>query len=326
MEIKLSESFVCFRKKPVNVTIDTEHLYMDAYEKKIVPTYILVASDLSILDDSLYSLKLNHFYIQETHLSESSFSLQNKLERLSLFVRPYIILDKGVWITMNWTEMYYHWICDALTRLTMCLSYLDGHKVLLPESYRQLPFVVDSLALLGITPFFYNTNKRVKVKEVVLPSHVADSGHFNRPYLIGLRTLFAPFFAEKQQRRIFVSRSNSPTRYLDNESELYPILLRYGFEIVYFEAMTFKEQIVLSSQSSVICGLHGAGFTNMLFMPEGSKVFEIQIENKQNNCFFSMSSELGFDYWFVVAKSISSVASKVDICEFEHVLKQIIAY
>ena len=89
--------------------------------------------------------------------------------------------------------------------------------------------------------------------------------------------------------------------------------------------MTFQEQIVVASQSSIICGLHGAGFTNMLFMPLGSKVFEIQIENKQNNCFFAMSSELDFAYWFMLAKSLSPVSSEVDSALFETVLAQVLA-
>jgi capsular polysaccharide biosynthesis protein len=325
MKIQLSDSFVCFRKKPINISIDTAYLYHNDYKKDIPTTYLIFQSHVSVLNDTLYSHRENRFYIEETHLEGSSFNLQDKLERFSLFFKPYVTLHKGVWITMNWTEMYYHWICDALTRLTMCLPYLAGHKVMLPESYRQLPFVMDSLALIGITPFFYKTNNRVKVKEVIIPSHVANSGDFNHTTLLNLKKLYAPYFIENTQRRIFISRSNSTKRNLKNEHVLYPVLLKFGFEILHFETITFLEQIKISSQSSIICGLHGAGFTNMLFMPEGAKVFEIQIENEHNNCFFSMSSELNFNYWFLQAKSIAYGVGEVDVIEFENVLHQVLA-
>ena len=326
MQIKLSDSFVCFRKKPINISTDTAYLYHNDYKKEIPATYLLVQSHVSVLYDSLYSLQENRFYIEETHLEGSSFSSQDKLERFTLFFKPYATLDKGVWITMNWTEMYYHWVCDALTRLSMCLPYLEGHKVLLPDTYRNLPYVVDSLSMLGLTPFYYSSNKRVLVKDIIIPSHVANSGDFNQATLLNLKQLYAPYFIENTQRRIFISRSNSSKRNLKNEHVLYPILLKYGFEILHFETMTFLEQIKISSQSSIICGLHGAGFTNMLFMPEGAKVFEIQIENEQNNCFFSMSSELNFNYWFLQAKSIACGVGEVDMIEFENVLNQVLAY
>lgn len=324
MLICLSDSFVCIRKKPMNISPDTELLYENEYKSEVVSNYVILQSNVSVLNDTLYSLKENHFYIQETHLLGSSFSLQDKLERFALFLMPYTILDKGVWITMNWTEMYYHWICDALTRLAMSFPFLDGHKVMLPESYRQLSFVIDSLAMLGITPFFYITNKRVLVKDVVIPGHVANSGDFNRATLLNLKKLFSPFYKENKQRRIFVSRSNSTKRFLKNEEKMYPILQSKGFEIVCFEYLSFQEQVVLCSESSVICGLHGAGFTNMLFMPEGSKVFEIQIEHEQNNCFFAMSSELEFDYWFVHAKPIASGVGEIELSVFEEILNQVL--
>jgi capsular polysaccharide biosynthesis protein len=59
-----------------------------------------------------------------------------------------------------------------------------------------------------------------------------------------------------------------------NEDELLPVLEKFGFKVYYFESMTFREQVTLVSGAEIILGMHGAGMTNMIFMPEGRKVVE----------------------------------------------------
>jgi capsular polysaccharide biosynthesis protein len=45
--------------------------------------------------------------------------------------------------------------------------------------------------------------------------------------------------------------------------------------------------------------LHGAGLTNMMFMPKGSIVYELRFENDfQNNCYYTLSSEFNHAYFY----------------------------
>ncbi len=320
MYIKLHDSYISIRNKPKNISKKNEHLYKSAYSKEIPSTYLYILNNVSVVYDTLYSIKLKKFFIEETHLFSSSFNRKNKIDRLLLFVKPYKKLDRGIWITMNWTEMYFHWISDALTRLVMVDHYMSGHKIILPESYSKLSYVTESLKLLGFEPFYYKLNKRISVDNIIIPSHVSRSGDFNKFTLLKLRNAFSKLFLENNNNRIFVSRKYAAHRIIENESDLYSVLNKFNIKIVHFENLTFENQVKLVSQSSFICGLHGAGFTNMLFMPFGSKVFEMQISDEQNNCFYSMSSELNFDYWHLTIEKKENGIGIVNPNEFEYML------
>lgn len=63
--------------------------------------------------------------------------------------------------------------------------------------------------------------------------------------------------------------------------------------------MSFKEQVALFSETSILLSNHGAGLTNMLFMPAGSNVIELRKKNDDhNNCYFSLASALNLKYYY----------------------------
>ena len=60
-----------------------------------------------------------------------------------------------------------------------------------------------------------------------------------------------------------------------NEKELFNKLKKIGFKLVYFENLSFEDQISIASNCKIMVGYHGAGLTNLLFMRPRTKVFEI---------------------------------------------------
>ena len=42
-----------------------------------------------------------------------------------------------------------------------------------------------------------------------------------------------------------------------------------GFETVYTEELSFAEQVRLFSETRCLVSIHGAGLTNLMFMPPG---------------------------------------------------------
>ncbi len=106
--------------------------------------------------------------------------------------------------------------------------------------------------------------------------------------------------AEKR-RRLWVSRQDTKKRQIANEADLLPVLERHGFETVMPGQMPFQEQVRLFAGAEAIAGTHGAGLTNLLFAPEGTRVLEIFPENKLRNTYFLMSRSLGFPYRYLIA-------------------------
>src|SRR5690606_5925792 len=74
-------------------------------------------------------------------------------------------------------------------------------------------------------------------------------------------------------RRLYISRAG--TRRVVNESELRPIMDRHGVEFVEDVPRTVREQIDLFRHASLIIGPHGAAFTNIIWSPPGTRLFEL---------------------------------------------------
>ena len=78
-------------------------------------------------------------------------------------------------------------------------------------------------------------------------------------------------------RRIWMDRVagvNNPGRELLNPDEVYPLLARYGFEVLDMAARPVAEQLALAHGAEALSGPHGAGFIHALFMQPRSAVVE----------------------------------------------------
>lgn len=82
----------------------------------------------------------------------------------------------------------------------------------------------------------------------------------------------------KNHKYVLVSRKKAKNRNLLNENILFERLKEHDFKIVFFEDMTYHDQINLSLNAKILIGYHGAGMINLLFMNMNS--FVIEIANK----------------------------------------------
>ncbi len=93
---------------------------------------------------------------------------------------------------------------------------------------------------------------------------------------------FSRLFQNRDQdpdQLTFVSRSLARQRKLANEEELLQCLRerlpQARIESVLFEHLSPLQQIALMSRTKLLVGLHGAGLTHSLFLPQESGVFEM---------------------------------------------------
>jgi hypothetical protein len=76
-------------------------------------------------------------------------------------------------------------------------------------------------------------------------------------------------------RRIFISRAGASKRRMLNEESVAKFLEPFGFEHVALEEMALLDQIELFAEASIVVGQHGAGLTNLLYVPSGTMIVEI---------------------------------------------------
>ena len=78
-------------------------------------------------------------------------------------------------------------------------------------------------------------------------------------------------------KKIYINRKDATSlRYIINKEEVENILSNFGYENLTMSDYSFVDQVALFYNASDIVGLHGAGFANIIFCKEGSKIIEIR--------------------------------------------------
>lgn len=110
--------------------------------------------------------------------------------------------------------------------------------------------------------------------------NLSQLGGLPRAYINFYRRRLAQAFdirfgEAEPSRRIFISRANASKRRMVNEEEVADVLASRGFETVAPEELSLLDQIELFAEASVVIGQHGAGLTNLLYVPAKTTVIEI---------------------------------------------------
>ncbi|MCX2482119.1 glycosyltransferase family 61 protein [Pedobacter sp. MR2016-24] len=289
-----------------------EDLFLFEHELSldIKETVVLRLINSDILREVIFNLQNCKFYEQFSRTK--SADKKRIFKKISLYFRPFQKLDKAIWITDEFSSEYFHWFTDALTRLFALeeTSYLNSRdtkknnfRIILPESYKTKSYIRDTLEILNYDAHYYVPNKRLRIKELISCSHTAPTGNFNSELINKIRDRFL-IPKKMPDRNIYVSREKASRRKILNEQEVIETLKQFNYEIHYFEDYNFKEQLGIMSETKSLIGLHGAGLTNMMFMHKKGKILELRNEgDSHNNCYFSLSSALDHDYYYLSNKS-----------------------
>lgn len=239
------------------------------------------------------------------------------LNRRSRFlVRRY----RGNWFSlpMYWSWGYFHWFCDVLPRLHQILDKLpDDTRFLIQDNPPS--WMLDSLSIFGINrERCVSLSHRFPVQlERLYYCPPVGMTNDHDPEAVGwVRETFQkvlPAPPKRTDRRLYVSRHKALCRKIINEEAFFESLRPLGFERVLAEDMSLREQIELFASASVLIGPHGAGFTNMLFMPEGSTILECFEPRTLRRCYGTLSAACGHAYYAVVGETVENKDRDNDI-------------
>lgn len=319
------DAHVAVRKEPINLHKDDLHLYKSTLATPIHETTLSILENVSILKDTFFSMRHFTYYTQHSHLTKvSSTSL---LKRAFRFFKPAITIPRAIWVMHEWSTEYFHWFTDALPRLLATGDWQKNTPVILPERYADKPYITQSLRMLNVEVIFYDPRKRVKVKELIVSSYTAPTGNYNTTLIPVIREKFIKKSEQAINRKIYISRQKAAKRKITNESEVQAIFQKRGYEIHFFEDYSFEKQLEIMSTTKILAGLHGAGLTNMLFMPPDGRILELRnAGDGHNNCFFSLASAVDHDYFYLTNQGSSPDTYIADITvdtdQLDNVLQQ----
>jgi capsular polysaccharide biosynthesis protein len=179
---------------------------------------------------------------------------------------------------------YYHWLIEDLPLFLETLKHIPNPRILI---YNRSPQFVKDFALslnqqVSYISRFVNLNTISVINK-------GPNTEWTHPLDVEiLREHFAKnLLPRRDGLKIYVSREKS-SRSPIFERELAQLLKKSGWQIIFAEEMSLIEQIRTFSEAEVVCGVHGAGLSGMIWMKEGGKIIELSPE-KFIPCFARMS-------------------------------------
>jgi Glycosyltransferase 61 len=322
---------------PDNIIDSDKNTFFETFLSKVIPNMeIKTLNNVSISPHGTIYKKFSilkectpfyfapdHEYFptfMEKHINAGGRFLNGSIER---FIRHFIVFKKTnirethFWCSDQYSPGYFHWLCETLPRLyLLTLLEIDRPKVILPgPTMENVPFIRESLNLLfpGIDFSFTKNQNVLNLRELIWISPMGDHRQFN-PILISRFREFIKNIVKTERthplQRLYITRKKASVRKISNEAEVESILERFGFRTICLEDYSFEDHIKIFSQSKVIISVHGAGLSNMIFMPENSCVLELQRRMPEATAYSALANCLNFNYYYIFCEPATELVDE----------------
>ena len=213
---------------------------------------------------------------------------------------------------------YYHWLLEILPNIIRGLAHDPKANILITPDAPQ--YAVDGLILLlgadAIHERLVICSTPVQVERLILPQLESEPRFLRSAdihlLLSTLRTRIAPS-EQAPSLRLYISRSGSPKRRVENEEELEARLAAIGFQIVHNERLPLSEQIRLFSAADAIVGLHGAGLSNLIWARPACRILELFPCHTYNPCYAHLAATLGFPYEYHLCEPGATPGGRIPV-------------
>lgn len=309
------------RRPPENLDPADESLFAHEYRKAFGPVEVVLGDWDSTADGLLVSsggVAVEPRWFQSGHLPGGLSGLKVRTKGLLAWSRPRHPVPGGrlpLVVTDEFSNGYFHWVADTLPKLWWLRDRLDEVLLVLPWFAEKYPYMAESLALWpSVRTALVPPGTRARLGSSVLVPALAPTGNYRPDLMAGLAADWRRFVgAVAPYKKLYVSRAKAPWRKVRNEDEVWPSLEALGFERVFLEDWSFADQVKLLAETQVLVSNHGAGLTNLLFMPEGTQVVEVRLRgDRANNCYYSLANAVGVHYSYLLAEPADTSGSGPD--------------
>ena len=225
--------------------------------------------------------------------------------RIRLKFLPKDHLEEAISGLMDWADNYFHWLTELLPRIVAIHRQKLTVSLVVTEKLARLTFVQESLMLMNVPYKVLPTGRGVMVGKLYA-CKVPHVGQFNQFLLSAFRSevigtlssdcLISPI------RKLYISRSSARRRKVSNEDELWQSLQMHGFEKVELEKLAWKDQVRLFREAVLVISNHGAGLSNIMFMPADSKIIELKSAKNDYWCYYSLARVCHLHYAYLLCE------------------------
>ncbi len=316
-------SELVYRKKPCNNKHSDKHLFKKEFVKKlpnsfpIVEKYSYIPPCGSLFNGIFLNLYQFNIGIRIKELFKSYLKSLFFLTKVRKITR----LDNFLYVTNSNSKNFFHWYLDVMQKLELINQSKNkisssNLKIIIPNGHEK-SFSKKSLEAFDLNFYHQKKFEFILSNNSIYVPDIAPTGNYRKALILKLAKRMRKYWIGKKKinsvkRRIYISRNNSNKRKLKNENEIIPILKKNGFIIVDFDKISFDKQLDYVLNSNIIISVHGAALTHMLWMKRKSKILEIRArDNCDDNCYFSLASDLEHNYFYVIA-------DKTDVKKSDH--------
>lgn len=241
-------------------------------------------------ENSLAYLPGNKFFLP-TRSNAHEYLVPNAVKDFihRILRRKYTYYDKLIHLDGFVGKNLYHFFDESVNALLLLLKAGNvdlAIPLLINEKVYRAPYVQYVLSLpefKDMPVVIQRKGEWLKVKHLykATPSYALWPDCYE---------LMARHVVKKPHRRIFLNRKASFQRRLSNNETIEAIARRNNFEIVYAEDLTYAQQVQMFAETEYFVGLHGAGFTNLIYS-DLSRIHVLEI--------FSESLVHPHYYWYL---------------------------
>ncbi len=178
---------------------------------------------------------------------------------------------------------YSFWVNSFLPRLIQAeeSGLLKKSKLIVPQGWKKIPYVLDSLKVFDCEFEIIPEGYHVFVDNLIMPETRQWTSSFFPKQIQNTRERLIKAVSQKVSHsenvvtRVYLTRKKRGVRCVQNEDEVITLVKKFGFVPMLFEDLTIWEQINLMNQATHFVSIHGAGFSNIMFMKPNSKVLEL---------------------------------------------------
>ena len=235
-------------------------------------------------------------------------------------------VQKGLAITGSCDVNYYHWILEVLSKLAYLEELNDlyaDYPVLMSEKARDMEAVSTFVAQLNLKRniVYLQSNHHYTVDDLLTitpPNYLATNfkgktrheisdSYFRQESLEFIRRTGLSYIKDRElsipaHKRIFLARKTDKRLY--NQDEVWGLLKANGFMAVYFEDMSFGEQVHVMNKARYIVGPTGAAWTNLLFSQPGSEALCWMAEEYGDfSCYSHIAAEMQVKMDYITYKT-----------------------
>jgi hypothetical protein len=287
---------------PKNI-IEKDKIYFEPYlQQKVSEFYLTNLKNSAIY----YKHVAKGFWIKKEYCSSHPIPFLDKLKLLyKYFFYNTVHVKEAVSLVTLFGANYHHFLVEVIPLVIHAKRHLPNHlPMLIPEYYLRFPYIKSYLELLEVKILPYQAKDKVMVKNLYVFKNIQIS-FFSGGLIKDIRQTFVPQSKVSPSRKLFISRTKATRRKILEEEKFYQTLTEFGFEILHLEELSIKEQIRSFSDAAIVLGMHGAGLTNMVFMPPGGRVGELRAitsETSVYNVFYCLASSSDHEFFYLFGK------------------------